>query len=245
MKTQNLKTLTYLMAIFIFTILTMVGCSNNPLTSENGNGNGNGNGGGSGSETAGIKLNVITSEETDDPSANLSISEAKALLSKIEVENSSGSREINMNSLVVNFNLSGEVKQVIEKSIPEGVYTKIKFQLHKPEDFETVSDPEFKTGTSGNQRFSVIIKGSYNGSAFVYKSRKSVNIVLNFHQPVDIRNNMKNITLLLQKNLWFINNGITLNPNDDDNSDIIDDNIKRSFAKAFKDDDKNGRPDDN
>jgi len=205
----------------------------------------NGNGGGSGSETAGIKLNVITSEETDDPSANLSISEAKALLSKIEVENSSGSREINMNSLVVNFNLSGDVKQVIEKSIPEGIYTKIKFQLHKPEDFETVSDPEFKTGTSGNQRFSVIIKGSYNGSAFVYKSRKSVNIVLNFHQPVDIRNNMKNITLLLQKNLWFISNGITLNPNDEDNSDIIDDNIKRSFAKAFKDDDKNGRPDDN
>ncbi|HRE40234.1 MAG TPA: hypothetical protein PLG90_02790 [Ignavibacteria bacterium] len=227
----------------ILITVTLIGCSKNPVTSEIENGNGNGSG--SGSETSGIKLNVISSDETDNPAGDLQISEAKALLSKIEVENSSGSREINMNSLVVNFNLSGEVKQIIEKSIPEGVYTKIKFQLHKPEDFETVSDPEFKTGNSGNQRFSVIIKGSYNGSAFVYKSRKSINIVLNFNQPIDIRNNMKNITLLLQKNLWFMSNGITLNPNDDDNKDIIDDNIKRSFAKAFKDDDKNGRPDDN
>lgn len=236
---MNLTKLTNLLMILL--TVTLIGCSNNPVISENGNGNGNG----SGSETSGIKLNLITSEDTDNPTGDIHISEAKALFSKIEVENSSGSREINLNSMVVNFNLTGDVKQIIEKSIPEGIYTKIKFQIHKPEDFETVSDPEFKTGTSGNQRFSVIIKGSYNGSAFVYKSRKSINIVLDFNRPVDIRNNMQNVTLLLQKNLWFLSNGITVNPNDDDNDDIIDDNIKKSFAKAFKDDDKNGRPDDN
>jgi hypothetical protein len=230
-------------ASFFVILLSFAGCNNNPLTNTNTNGNGGGTGTGTGSEN--LKLNMVSSKNTDNPTGNIQITEAKALLSKIEVENSAGSKEIRLNPIVINFDLSGNVKDLISASIPEGIYNKIKFQLHKPEDNETVSDPEFKLGTSGHQRFSVIIKGTYNGSAFVFKSRKTINIVIDFNRPVDIRSEAKNITVLLQKNLWFLSNGIELDPRNSGNDDTIDDNIKRSFAKAFRDDDRNGSPDDN
>lgn len=236
---NNLKSkITLIFASFSIILFSLTGCSNNPVTNNNG-----GPGTGTGNEN--IKVNMVSSENTDNPAGNIVITEAKALLSEIEVENSVGSKSIHISPVVINFDLSGMVKDVVSANIPEGTYSKIKFQLHKPEDTEPISDPEFRTGTSGNQRFSVIIKGTNNGNAFVFRSRKTINIVINFNRPVDIRSEAKNITILLQKNLWFMNNGVEIDPSNSGNDDTIDDNIKRSFAKAFRDDDRNGSSDDN
>lgn len=238
MNTLKLK-ITLIFAAFSITLFNLAGCSNNPVTNNNNGGTGTG----TGSEN--IKVNMVSSENTDNPAGNIVITEAKALLSEIEVENSAGSKSIHISPVVINFDLSGMVKDVVSANIPEGTYSKIKFQLHKPEDTEPISDPEFRTGSSGNQRFSVIIKGTNNGNAFVFRSRKTINIVIDFNRPIDIRSEAKNITILLQKNLWFLSNGVEIDPSNSGNDDTIDDNIKRSFAKAFRDDDRNGSSDDN
>ena len=113
------------------------------------------------------------------------------------------------------------------------------------EDTEVIPEQEFREGTSSNQRYSFIIKGSYNGNPFVYKSRKSADIVIILNTPIVVGSGQRNITLLVNPALWFMNNGTVLDPTNSANDDLIDDNLKTSFKRAFRDDDKNGSPDDN
>jgi hypothetical protein len=183
----------------------------------------------------------------DNPLGDIIITEAKALIREVEfeLEGSGIEHEIHNAAFVVHFNLSGAVEVVSAGNVPSGVYDKVKFQLHKPEDNETPPDPEFKEGTSGNQRYSFIIKGTYNGSNFVYKSRKSANLVVNFGTPVNFQETGLNVTLVFNASTWFKSGNVYLDPRDPDSADIIDENIKNSFKRAFRDDDRNGLPDDN
>jgi hypothetical protein len=52
--------------------------------------------------------------------------------------------------------------------------------------------------------------------------------------------------MIVKPYIWFIKNGLYLDPRDTANSNDIDNNIKDNINnnfKAFKDDDKNGLPD--
>jgi len=175
------------------------------------------------------------------------ITEAKALITEIELETepSGTSQEIHISPVVIYFNTGGQVISVTAANLPAGTWNKIKLKIHKPEDTESIPDPEFREGTSGNQRYSFIIKGTYNGSAFVYKSRKSADIIISLPTPLVTGGSQKNITVLVNPALWFMNNGNVLDPTNPGNDDMIDDNLKNSFKRAFRDDDKDGRSDDN
>jgi len=175
------------------------------------------------------------------------ITEAKALITEIELETepSGTSQEIHIAPVVIYFNTGGQVISVTAANLPAGTWNKIKLKIHKPEDTESIPDPEFREGTSGNQRYSFIIKGTYNGSAFVYKSRKSADIIISLPTPLVTGGSQKNITVLVNPALWFMNNGNVLDPTNSGNDDMIDDNLKNSFKRAFRDDDKDGRSDDN
>jgi len=175
------------------------------------------------------------------------ITEAKALITEIELETepSGTSQEIHISPVVIYFNTGSQVISVTAANLPAGTWNKIKLKIHKPEDTESIPDPEFREGTSGNQRYSFIIKGTYNGSAFVYKSRKSADIIISLPTPLVTGGSQKNITVLVNPALWFMNNGNVLDPTNPGNDDMIDDNLKNSFKRAFRDDDKDGRSDDN
>jgi hypothetical protein len=180
----------------------------------------------------------------DDPAA-IVITEAKALISEVEFEKeSNGKDELHQRGpFVMNFNTNGTLIEMGTQYIIRDNYTKIKFLLHKPEETETPTDPEFKEGTAENQRFSFIIKGTYNGSSFVYKSKQSASIVINFPQTEYIDLKKTNVTVLFNKLKWFKNGSAEVNPNDPQFESIIDNNITNSFSKVFRDDDKNGQPD--
>ena len=189
----------------------------------------------------------LSDAAVNNPLAAIQITSAKALITELEIESSdsSSSHEIKITPFVINFDLAGNLNQIISAYIPAKTYKKIKFKIHKPEDTEYIPDPEFRDGPSGNQRYSFIIKGTYNGTPFVYKSRKSANIILNMNQTITFGSNKINITMLINKLSWFLKNGNELDPSDDNNSNDIDDNLKTSFKNAFKDDDFNGVPDSN
>lgn len=180
----------------------------------------------------------------DDP-ASINITEAKALITNVKFEKqSNGKDELHQRGpLVYIFNMNGEVKEMGTQYIIRDNYTKIKFQIHKPEENETLPDPEFMEGTGVNQRYSFIIKGTYNGSSFVYKSKQPANIVLNFANTENINLKTANVTVLFNKLNWFKSGNTDLNPNDPQNESIIDNNIKNSFKKVFRDDNKDGVPD--
>jgi hypothetical protein len=183
----------------------------------------------------------------DNPADIVVITEAKALITEIEYERErDGVDQLHQTGpFVINFMLDGSLKELLSGYIVRDIYTKAKFKVHKAEDNQQVSDPEFNEGHGDNQRYSFIIKGTYNGAPFVYKSKKSMNIVIGMNKSTNINLKNENLTVVFNKVNWFMNNGTVLNPNLSQNADIIDNNIKDSFKTAFKDDNKDGRPDDN
>ena len=54
-----------------------------------------------------------------------------------------------------------------------------------------------------------------------------------------------NLTMKINKLQWFLQNGGEIDPRNPSNEDTIDDNIRNSFKNVFRDDDRNGIPDDN
>lgn len=223
-------------ALFIILLVFAAGCSDDSSVAGTNNNNGN--------STDNVSLSIMNDETVDNPLA-LTITEAKALITELEVETepSGTSQYIRISPFVIYFNMSGSLVSVTTGNLPAGTYNKIKFKIHKPEDNEQIPDPDFRIGTSGNERFSFIIKGTYNGSSFVFRSKKSANLVINFNSLINHQSGERNITVLVNPMAWF-NNG-SLDPLNPANEDAIDDNLKNSFRKAFKDDNKDGRPDDN
>lgn len=239
MKTKNTVTTTmYLGALFLILLMLTSGCGDSSISSDNGNG-----GNGTGDNTS---VSAMLDNEVFD-AMSINITEAKALITEVELETepSGISHHIRIQPFVIYFHTGGAVVTVTSGNLPSGTFNKIKFKIHKPEDTEPIPDPEFREGTSGSQRYSFIIKGTYNGNNFVYKSRKSMNMVIYLAAPITTGNSSRNITLLVNPVLWFSSNGGILDPGNTNNFDEIDDNLKNSFKRAFKDDNKDGLPDDN
>lgn len=226
----SITSLTLIAGISLFMIMGFIfsGCSDsNSITSPI-----------TGAEN--LSLSVKTSDVAlDDPLASIQITEAKALISEFEIESTdSTEHEVKLTPFVVNFDLSSTIREVLSVYIPSKTYRKVKFQIHKPEDTETPPDPEFKDASG---RYSFIVKGTYNGNAFVFKSKKTVNLVINMNRNVNINTNKVNITMLINKLMWFKNgSGIEIDPRDSGNENTIDDNLRNSFKNVFKDDDRNG-----
>ena len=194
---------------------------------------------------SGVTSLTVSVKSDDAIDAPVIITEAKALITNVEFEKQSdGKNQLHQpGPFVFVFAINGTLKEMGTQYIIRDNYTKIKFQLHKPEETENPADPEFKDGTGINQRYSFIIKGTYNGSSFVYKSKQAADIVINLDKVENINLKTDNITVLFNKLKWFKNGSLDLNPNDPQNESLIDNNIKGSFSRAFRDDNKDGVPD--
>jgi hypothetical protein len=163
---------------------------------------------------------------------------------KFNVSQSSDSSNFKTGPFVIFLNFSNTVTLMTSAQVPQGSYDKIKFEIHKLEDNETPPDPEF---LSGSERYSVIVKGFFNGSYFVYKSSKSAHQILNYPSNVSYTSDTKtNVTIKAEPYKWFYRNGVLLDPNNPSNRNDIDNNIKdniNSALKAFRDNNKDGTPD--
>ena len=164
---------------------------------------------------------------------------------KLNVANvNQDSTNFKVGPFVLFLNLSSSINFISSAIIPAGSYDKIKFEVHKLNDNEAVPDPEF---ADANGRYSVIVKGWYLGNYFVYKSTKSAHQKLSFPTAISITSDyISNVTMIVKPYIWFIENGIYIDPRDPVNSNDIDNNIKDNINqnfKAFKDNDKNGLPD--
>jgi len=155
-----------------------------------------------------------------------------------------GSYALRVGPFVINLNLNGMTTDFVVANIPAGLYEEVKFKIHKIEASETPPDPEFKEGDNSSLRYSVIVKGIYNSDSFVYKSRKSAHQKLEFETPVQVlENSGLNLTIKVDPYSWFYKNNTLLDPSDPANENDIDNNIKESFKRAYKDDDHDGDDD--
>lgn len=234
MKTINL--INKLIAIIIsaiFSIAVFNGCGDSSVTTN---------------QTDNLSFSGVSSVDSVGDTQNILILDTvKILLKNIKVKvanNNEDSSNFKVGPFVLFLNLNSNVNVISSAIIPAGNYRKIKFEIHKLEDAEAIPDPEF---ADANGRYSVIVKGTYLGVYFVYKSSKSAHQTLQFPRDMSITaSDLANITLIVKPYIWFIKDNAYMNPMDPANMNDIDnnikDNIKNNF-KAFKDNDRNGIPD--
>ncbi len=182
-----------------------------------------------------LTVNARNNDSLSDNPAVILITEAKALITNVEFEKQSDGRNqlLIPGPFVMSFALDGTSRSMGTQYIVSDFYTKIKFQLHKPDVNENPPDPEFKEGTSDSLRYSFIIKGTYNGAAFVYKSKPAADVGISFTTPVDIILKSETVTVEFSKLDWFKNGSIQLNPTDSQNDSMIDNNIRNSFSRVY------------
>lgn len=183
-------------------------------------------------------LNKTTADE-------IFLESAKILIKDIKFRQSSNdSTNFKAGPLVVQLKLDGAVTEVGVVDLPQGNYNKVKFRIHKPDETESIPDSEFREGQSADLRYSVIVKGKFNNISFVYKSSKTATQDVDFQSPLYVSSSeVNNVTLLVDVGTWFKKDGQILNPSLVANHNDIDNNIKVSFKKAYKDNNKDGRQD--
>jgi hypothetical protein len=186
-----------------------------------------------------IKLNFASTTGFYKIAADtLQLDTVKILLRDIKIRNQStdDTTSIIVGPFVVYLNLAGVTSEFAVGDIPPGNYDRIKFKVHKIEGSEVPPDPEFKEGGDESLRYSVIVKGIFNSTPFIYKSRKPAHQDLKLETPLVVdENGVANLTILVDPFSWFMDVGNILNPSDSINSNKIDNNIKDSFKKAYQD----------
>lgn len=184
---------------------------------------------------------------------HITITSARILIRAIQFHARDGdtigdSLDFRTEPLVMQLSLDATANEVAVATIPNGSYHKISFRIHKPEDDETPPDPDFKIGSSGNERFSVIVEGEFEGATFTYRSTKSMHQRLFLPEDLVIdgtETGPLNVTLIIDMSNWFFSkDGELLDPTSESggNRSRIDKSIRESF-RIFKDRDRNGRPD--
>lgn len=151
------------------------------------------------------------------------------------------SNNVKTDPFVVELDLTGSVNTVAVANIPDASYEKIKFEIHKLDSSATPPDPEFMDESG---RYSAIVQGTYEGTEFTYKSKKSAKQIIHLDNPVTLEEDgVLNVTLIVNPYDWFNNNGQSLDPSNESNEHKIDNLIKDSFKRGFRDNNRDGLPD--
>jgi hypothetical protein len=194
-----------------------------------------------------LSFSVMSSADSAGDSQNILVLDTvKILIKDIKLNvanNNQDSTNFKVGPFVLFLNLTSSINNISSALIPAGDYDKVKFEIHKLNDNETIPDPDF---ADENGRYSVIVKGSYLENRFVYKSTKSAHQILQFPKNLPVTSILTNITLVVKPYIWFIKDGAYLDPREPANSNDIDNNIKdniKNNLKAFQDRDRNGIPD--
>jgi hypothetical protein len=226
---KQITSLTALAAFFSL-LLIFASCSDNSVTTQTDN----------------LSFSYAGTSDTVDNAGILVLDTVKILLKdiKLNVAHTNDSTNFKTGPYVLNLNFNSLVTTIGSAYIPVGTYDKVKFEVHKLETNEPVPDPEFRDSVD---TYSVVVKGTYNGVRFVFKSDKSAKQQLAFPNSLVVTSTSSNITLKIYPYLWFIDsNNMYIDPSDPANHNTIDNNIKDNIKgnfKAFKDNDKNGIPD--
>lgn len=228
---QIFKKIGLLIPLVIITFFMAAGCNEDAVAPQANN----------------FEMSYMSSPDTTDAIGLLVLSEVKLLVKDIKLNVANSGQDTNnfkVGPYVLSLNLNSTVTYVDEGFIPAGTYDKVRFMVHKLNDNEAVPDPDF---ADANGRYSVVVRGTFAGVPFTYKSDKSA------HQKLQANNSLivsvsgkTNITLRIKPYIWFIKDGVYLDPNDPNNRNEIDKNIKDNINnnfKFFKDDNKDGQPD--
>ncbi|MDR8393588.1 hypothetical protein NC796_20715 [Aliifodinibius sp. S!AR15-10] len=149
------------------------------------------------------------------------LSQVKMLINDLELENvSDDSLDFEVDNLVVNLPLNGDTLELTNQQIPAGQYDELDIEV----DSDIVDDPDLN---DGNDRYSIVVKGTYNGEDFTFRSKREFEEEFRFNPPIEITDSTTTVALNLSIYLdrWFKH----ADPTNPDDQQKIERNIKRSF----------------
>lgn len=152
------------------------------------------------------------------------------------------STEFEMGPLVLNLNLDTTLTTIAINKMPNGTYNYLTFQIHRPLPNQSVSDSDFVGGPNNEERFSIVVKGTYNGKPFVFKTPRSIEEHMRLNPPLTISDSLNsyNATINVNVSKWFVDkNGNILDPTNPNNVYAINWSIRQSF-NAYRDNNDDG-----
>ncbi len=190
----------------------------------------------------------VASSGAGKTAAHVEVEQAKLLVKTVQFNAEDGEEyEVNTESFVVDLGLSRRANAVKVGAVPPGVYKRLTFKIHKPEDDEAVPDPVFREGSSGDERFSLVVSGRIEDEPFVLKIRESIQQRMAFAPLLDLEADDRavTVTLLADVDAWFVGEeGEALDPRREDDADDIAEAIEASFQTLSVDVDDDDEDDD-
>jgi len=164
---------------------------------------------------------------------DLTITEIKMFIEEMELDGTGGTRDFEVENFIMNLPLDGSPLILTKDELPPGLYDEFELEIEKPDADVDVSDHDFRDETGS---YSVVVKGSYEGEDFTFRSREDFEIEIDLFPPLIIEESGTSVLVVtVDVTGWFKGpDGETLDPKDFQNTERINDNIERSF-EAFED----------
>lgn len=168
-----------------------------------------------------------------------SLTEIKFVVEELELESATeDSMDFEVENLIVNLPLDGSRIQLTSQPISAGFYDEFELEIEHDEDAQVFEDPDFY---DGDKRFSLVVKGIYNGEEFMFRSDEDFEIELELNPALEIADNSGSaqVAINIDNSAWFLDSeGNPLDPTDPANYEAINENIEQSFdAEAEEEDD--------
>lgn len=193
-----------------------------------------------------VKMQVASSSAPKTAGSNhVTLTSVKMLVEELELESvEDDSTDFEIENQVVNLPLDGSPYQLSTENIAFGMYDEFEMEVEGLDDDDNVNDPDF---TEGSDETSIVIKGTYNGQDFTFKSEEDFEFEFEFNPPIQIDENTNNVDINLMINIdtWFVDgSGNELDPTDPNDREQIEENIKNSFEADKDEDDDDDDGDD-
>ena len=216
------------------------------------------------SDLGGSTRSITTTSGTDV----LVITKAQLVLARIELQRVGGTcvstaaagddergddncAELELAPSVVDLPVSGTIATALNVTVPAGTYSAMEAKIRPVEANKgsaRAGSAAFLAAHPELAGASVRVEGTFNGKAFTYMGAPRAELESVFNPPLAVTDKGANITVQVDLAAWFKTSaGALINPETANaggtSANLVAENIRRSF-KAFHDDDRNGRDDD-
>lgn len=187
-----------------------------------------------------IQMKMITSSNSLAKGSSTSLQEEELIINEIrmfieemELDGTKGTEDFEVENFIIDLPLDGSPLILTRSELPPGLYDEFELEIEKPDEDVLVSDSDFRDETGS---YSVVVRGTYQGEDFIFRSREDFEIEMDLFPPLVIEESGTSLLVTtVDVSEWFKGqNGETLNPKDFGNTERINDNIERSF-EAFED----------
>ncbi len=143
------------------------------------------------------------------------------------------SLDFNQKDIVVDLPLGQDSVQISTTAVPQGSYDGVSLQIGRPSFADSAKYPDFVSGPSEHDRYSVIIQGSYLGQDFTFRARHEFEFHLKINPPLIVSDSTVSVdvNLLVDTSKWFVDRetGQPINPTDREAIEKIIENIDSSM----------------